>query len=151
MKKWQDLYPPYEGTEPYLYFAFAEADARKVRRIMRILLSRGCRVWYALGDAGSAEALLRRQKRAEGAVMTLLYLTDAACADQDTKSAVLVNQKFGRRICAVSPDRKDRKLAMGLRATTPCLCLQDLRKDADLEAALVHMEGFAQDLLGDPV
>ena len=29
MKSWQKRYPPYEGAEPYLYFAFADADAAR--------------------------------------------------------------------------------------------------------------------------
>ena len=84
-------FPVYEGNEPYLYFAFAEADIPKARRILRILLERGCRVWYCCGAAGSAEELLRRQDRSAGAALTALYLTDAVCADKDTKRFVLVN------------------------------------------------------------
>lgn len=70
MKNWQKRYPPYEGSEPYLYFAFAEADSAKAWQIMRILLERGCRVWYGSGPSGNADELLRRQERAEGADLT---------------------------------------------------------------------------------
>ena len=44
-------FPPYEGDSPYLYFAFAEADSRKVREYLRLLYERGCRVWYSCGKA----------------------------------------------------------------------------------------------------
>ena len=151
MKRWQVKHPPYEGEKPYLFFAFAEEDGGKVARIMRILLERGCRVWYAVGAAGSAEELRHRQDRAAGAAMTLLYLSNAACADQDTKSSVLVNQKFHRPILCLDPDGKDRRLLMGLREDLPYLPLRELKKDADLEAAIIHQEGFTQDLMGDPV
>ncbi len=151
MKRWQKKHPPYEGEKPYLYFAFAEADSGKVTRIMRILLTRGCRVWYAVGTAGSAEELLHRQERAADAAMTLLYLSDAACTDQDTKSSVLVNQKFHRPILCLDPDGKDRRLLMGLREDLPYLPLRELKKEEDLEAAIIHQEGFTQDLMGDPV
>ena len=55
MKNWQKQYPPYEGGEGYLYFAFADGDAGKVWPVMRTLLQRGVRVWYCGGPAGSAE------------------------------------------------------------------------------------------------
>ena len=77
MKNWWKRFPPYEGEEPYLYFAFADADARRVWPVLRLLLERGCRVWYSTGSAGSAEEVLYRQVRSGGAQLTLLYLTDA--------------------------------------------------------------------------
>ena len=82
-------YPPYEGGEPYLYFAFAEADAGKAWEIMRLLLERGCRVWYCMGPASSPDEVLRRQIRYKGAALTLVYLSDGSCKDPNTKSNVL--------------------------------------------------------------
>ena len=151
MKNWQKRFPPYEGEKPYLYFAFAEADARRVWPVVRLLLERGCRAWYSLGPAGSAEKLLHRQERARGAALTLLYLTDAACADADTKSSVLVNQNRDRPILCLDPDGTDRRLAMGLREDIPHLPLYRLNGRGELENALIHAEGFSQKILGDPV
>ena len=151
MKNWQKRYPPYEGSEPYLYFAFAEADSAKAWQIMRILLERGCRVWYGSGPSGSADELLRRQKRAAGADLTLLYLTDAACADKDTKSNILVNQKNGKTILCLDPDGADRRLSMGLHETAPHLPLYRLGSEEEVENALIRAEGFSQELLGEPV
>ncbi len=151
MKNWWRRYSPYEGEEPYLYFAFAEADARRVWPVLRLLLERGCRVWYSLGPAGSAEEVLRRQARSGGAALTLLYLTDAVCADGDTKSNLLVNQKQGRPILCLDPDGTDRRLAMGLREDIPHLPLYRLSGKGELESALVHAEGFSQDMLAEPV
>ena len=151
MKNWQKRYPPYEGDEPYLYFAFAEADSAKAWRIMRILLERGCRVWYGSGPSGSAEELLRRQTRAKDASLTLLYLTDAACADKDTKSNILVNQKNGKPILCLDPDGTDRRLSMGLYETAPHIPLYKLSGTEEIEDALIRSEGFSQEILGEPV
>ena len=151
MKNWQKRYPPYEGSEPYLYFAFAEADSAKAWQIMRILLERGCRVWYGSGPSGNADELLRRQERAEDANLTLLYLTDAACADKDTKSNILVNQKNGKHILCLDPDGADRRLSMGLYETVPHLPLYRLKSRKEIENAVIRAEGFSQEILGEPV
>ena len=151
MKNWQKRYPPYEGSEPYLCFAFAEADSAKAWQIMRILLERGCRVWYGSGPSGNADELLRRQKRAEDANLTLLYLTDAACADKDTKSNILVNQKNGKHILCLDPDGADRRLSMGLYETVPHLPLYRLKSRKEIENAVILAEGFSQEILGEPV
>ena len=151
MKNWQKQYPPYEGGEGYLYFAFADGDAGKVWPVMRTLLQRGVRVWYCGGPAGSAEELLHRQERARGAALTLLYLTDAAVADKDTKSRILVNQNRERPILCLDPDGQDRRLSMGLREDVPHLPPQTLRSAPALEDALIRAEGFTQELIGEPV
>ena len=148
--KWIKQIPPYEGDQPYLYLAFAEEDSGRVRKLLRPLLARGCRVWYCVGPAGSAEELLHRQERCEKAALTVVYLTDALCADRDCKSAVLVNQKFNRPILCLDPDEKDRRLAMNLRETIPHVPLY-LLSEAEWESAVLHAEGFSQDMLGDSI
>ena len=144
-------FPPYEGDGPYLYFAFAEADSKKVREYMRLLYERGCRVWYSRGKADGPEEVLRRQARYRGAALTMVYLSDEACKDQNTKSSVLVNQKFDSPIVCLDPDGKDRLLAMGLRESVPRIPLYRLRSGEALEEAIFHAEGFSQELLGEPV
>ena len=134
-----------------MYLAFAEADSGKVWEILRPLLERGCRVWYARGPARSPEEVLRRQARYKGAALTLLYLTDAAVADQNTKSNVLVNQKSDNPILCLDPDDKDRRLAMGLRESVPHIPLYEMRNMEEAEQAILHAEGFSQELLGEPV
>ena len=151
MKNWQSKVPPYMGDEPYLYFAFAEADSAKVWNILYPLISRGCRVWYMCGNAGSAEEMLARQERAEGAALTLLYLTDAVGGDLDTKSFVLVNQKFGRHIIALDPDGIDRRLKMGLRENTIHIPLYKYKSSEEKESAIIRAEGFSQDIIGPPI
>ena len=144
-------FPPYEGDSPYLYFAFAEADSRRVWEYLRLLYERGCRVWYSRGKADGPEEVLRRQARYRGAALTLVYLSDEACRDQNTKSSVLVNQQFDRPIICLDPDGKDRVLAMGLRESVPHISLYRIRSKEELEDAIFHSEGFSQELLGEPV
>lgn len=151
MKQWMKQFPPYEGDQPYLYFAFAAADSIRVWKLVRPLLARGCRLWYCCGPAGSAEELLHRQERAHSAALTVVYLTDAACADKDTKSAVLVNQKINRPILCLDPDGTDRRLSMNLREDVPTISLYRLQNSAEIESAILHAKGFSQDMLGEPV
>lgn len=151
MKNWQSKISPYSGDEPYLYFAFAEADSAKVWAIIEPLLTRGCRIWFTHGTAGNSGEVLKRQERSAGATLTVLYLTDAACADKDTKSLVLVNQKFGRPILVLDPDGTDRRLSMGLRETVPHIPLYKLSSSEEKESAIIHAKGFSQDVIGTPV
>lgn len=147
----QKQIPPYEGKEPYLYLAFSEADTKAIRKLLIPLVTRGCRVWYCTGTAGSAEALLHRQERSAGAALTVLYMTDAACADTNTKSNVLVNQKYDRPILCLDPDGKDRRLTMGLRETVPHVPLYKCETIEEQVLAILHGEGFSQQLLGSPM
>ena len=149
MNSWLKKAPPYEGDEPYLYLAFAKADTGKIGKTVQQLLARGCRVWYACGKASGSSELIHRQERAAGAALTLVYLSDAACADPDTKSAVLVNQKFGRPIVCLDPDGTDRRLSMGLREDVPHVPLYKYRKKDELESAIIHSEGFSQEVMGE--
>ena len=148
--KWMKQIPPYEGDQPYLYLAFAEEDSGRVWKLLQPLLARGCRVWYCVGPAGSAEELLYRQERCEKAGLTVVYLTDALCVDRDSKSAVLVNQKYNRPILCLDPDEKDRRLDMNLRETVPHVSLYQLPSE-EWEGAVLHAEGFSQDMLGEPI
>lgn len=150
MNSWQKQHPPYEGTEPYLYFAFADADARRVWPLLRLLLRRGCRVWYAAGRAGGAAELVRRQKRTADAALSLVWLTDAAREDADLKSALLTNQSAGRPILCLDADEGDGGLSMGLYESTPHLPAGASVSPADLETMVVRAPGFTQELLGEP-
>ena len=151
MSSWQKKYPPYEGEEPYLYFAFAEGDARKAWRVMKVLLRRGCRVWYCVGAAGNARELLRRQARASGAELTLLYLSDALEADKDSKTRIMVNQKDQKALLCLNADGKNHNLAMDLHESTPSIPLHQLKNDGELDSALIRAEGFTQNMLDKPV
>ncbi len=150
MDKHQRGYPSYEGNDPYIYFAFTGTDRKKAETILRILLERGCRVWYCSGPAGNSDELLRRQERAGGADLTILYLTAAACADSEIKNNVLVNQSAGKKILCLDPDGENRRLMMGLYENVPDIPLYKLRGRDDIESALIHAEGFSQEMIGEP-
>ena len=151
MKSWQTYYKPYEGDEPYIYLAFAEEDSVRIRRVVRIMLARGCRLWYRVGQVGTPEELIRRQGKTKEAALTVLYLTDALCEDTDSKTSILVNQKYERPIICFTPDKKDLRLKMNLREDTPLIPLYDNISDEDLDITFVHTKGFTQDLIGVPV
>lgn len=151
MIRWQKEHPPYEGTDPYLYLAFADRDAKKVWPVMKALLKRGCRVWYCTGPAGSSQELLRRQERATGAAWTLLYLSDAMTADKEGKSRIMVSQKEEKAITCLDTDGKDRYLAMDLRSATPSIPLHRCKTETELDTALIRAEGYTQDIVGEPV
>ena len=151
MKSWQRRFPPYDGTEPYLYFAFTESDSGRVWRIMRILLERGCRIWYSTGHSGSSQELLRRQERAGNAALTVLYLSNAACSDSYLKNSVLVNQEAGRKISCLDPDGDDRRLRMGLHESVQHIPVFEFKSGSDIESVIIHADGFLQDILGEPV
>lgn len=151
MKDWRKQAPPYEGKEPYLYLAFADADAGRLGELVRLLKKRGLRIWYSTGPAGSADELLRRQQRALGAEMTVVYLTDAMTQDQDGKTSILVNQKNGKKILCIDRDATDRALTMGLHESVPHLSAWQYPKTEDLEEALIRSDGFTQEMFGEPV
>ena len=151
MKRWQKKYPPYEGTEPYLYLAFADADEKKVWPVMKALLRRGCRVWYCTGIAGSSRELLHRQDRASGAAWTLLYLTEALVSDKESKSRIMVNQQAKKPIACLDTDGVNRYLAMDIRESTPSIPLHSCKTDREVDAALIRAEGYTQEFIGKPM
>ena len=151
MRDWRKQAPPYEGEEPYLYLAFADADAVRIGELVRLLKKRGLRIWYSTGPAGSADELLRRQQRALGAELTVVYLTDAMTQDQDGKASILVNQKNGKKILCIDRDATDRALTMGLHESIPHLAAWQYPKTEDLEEALIRSDGFTQEMFGEPV
>ena len=95
--------------------------------------------------------MLHRQERSAGAALTVLYMTDATCADTQTKSNVLVNQKNNRPILCLDPDGKDRRLNMGLRETAPHVPLYACKSVEEQVFSILHGEGFSQQLLGAPM
>ena len=151
MRKTIKTLPSYEGKEPYIYFAFAGGDEKKAVKILRILLNRGCRVWFCTGPSGNSDVMLRRQMRAGQAALTLVYLSDAACLDSDLKNNILVNQSSGKNLLCLDPDTEDRRLKMGLYENVPHIPLYSLRGKDEIESAIVHSDGFSQAMIGEPV
>ena len=61
MKDWRKQAPPYEGTEPYLYLAFADADAGRIGELVRLLLKRGLRDAMTQDQDGKASILVNQK------------------------------------------------------------------------------------------
>ena len=41
--------PVYEGTDPYIFVSYAHAVSERALKIIRILSSKGYRIWYDKG------------------------------------------------------------------------------------------------------
>ena len=89
MASLETLYPPYAGTEPYLHLCFAKASGKKVRALLRRLMLRGVRVWYAAGTAADRKTHEQRERHMLSADLTVVYLDDAFRNDATAKSRLL--------------------------------------------------------------
>ena len=147
--KLQRIYPPYEGRDPYLFLCFSDADASAVEPLLKRLCGRGCRVWYSIGRSADVNVLAHRQERANGAALTVLYLSDRARSDTDVKSAVLLAQSRGCPIICLDTDREDSGLSMGLTEQARHIPAWRLPSAEAVETELIRTEGFSQELIGE--
>lgn len=91
MAKVSKNYLPYEGNEPYLYFAFCREDEPKVMPLLERLNRRGCRVWY-----GAGRDRAHRLERTTHAALVIVFMSAGAMADRDEiKSTALYCQSKG--------------------------------------------------------
>lgn len=135
-------YPPYEGEEPYLYFAFAEADSEKAGPLLAQLYARGCRVWY-----GSGKDRSHRLERVKNASLSVVYMSSKAMADADeVKSSALFCQSRGTPVVVIDVVENN-ELSTGFGADTQHI--PALNNPEQLEAALIRTEGFTQSLIGE--
>ena len=146
MKKNAKLYPPYTGTQPFLFLCFAAADGRRARGLLRRLWLRGCRMWYIAGRADSAGAWQKQVERMKAASLVVLLHTAAFASDTDAKSALLACQQRGCPIISIDYDKGD-ELSLGL---TQAQHISRPQSAVAAEEALLHTEGFSQALLGTP-
>lgn len=151
MAKMTELFPPYDGNEPYLYLCFSDASGKKAKAFLRRLYRRGVRVWY--GAEASADRAAREAMNARmlGAALTVVYLDDAFRGDPATKSRLLVCQRSGQRIVCLNTDGGDSGLSIGLHADAEEIRLGRNDGAEDMEQALLHAKGFSQALIGEPV
>lgn len=135
-------YPPYEGEEPYLYFAFAEADSEKAGPLLAQLYARGCRIWY-----GRGENRPHRLDRIKNASMAVIYMSSKAMTDADeVKSSVLYCQSRGVPVVVIDVVENN-ELSTGFSQNTQHI--PALNNPEQLEAALIRTEGFTQSLIGE--
>ena len=147
--KAEKYYPAYGGGEPYVHLCFSDRDERRVLPLLRQLLLRGCRVWYAMGEAGDRSAQTARDQRMLGAGLTVLYLTDAARQDTELKNKLLVCQRMKQPILILNTDDGDSGLSVGLTGGTAVSLPGGSAADAC--DAILHGRGFSQAFMGDPL
>lgn len=142
-------FPPYAGKEPYLYLCFADADRKRVRKLLGRLRRRGVRVWYPADGGTTAEELRANEARMRGAALTVLYLDEAFRADLTAKGRAIACSMRGQKILCLNTDGGNSGLSIGLPSDTPTL-LPNGSKPDEIEAALLRAKGFSQDLIGPP-
>lgn len=138
---------PYTGSEPFLFLCFSDADEARVQPLLRRLVSRGCRVWYASGRAKTLEEQRDRTERMASADLLILYRTAAFQEDTDKKSALLSCQAHGCPIISIDMEDGGGELSLGL---TKAQHIPRPKNTADIEETLLRTEGFSQALLGKP-
>lgn len=147
MNKAARLFAPYEGDQPFLYFCFSHADEKRILPLLQQLYARGCRVWYPSERVDTVALREHQNARMTKAQLLVLYQTKNAREDRAVKSAVLVCQAKDIPIISIDTDKEESTLSMGVDPRAVHLTAQGLNA---LEEALVHCEGFSQELLGTP-
>ena len=99
MKKIRTGCPPYEGTDPYLYFCFAEKDREAVFPLLEYLYLRGVRIWYNVENTADIRKLNRQQERMNQASLLVIYLTENARNDERVKNSPPRWVKWCASIC----------------------------------------------------
>lgn len=144
---WTKRFPAYQGTEPYLFFCFSDADARRARKLIERMYVRGTRVWYCTGRPRDVAERRERELRMSGAALAVVYLTQAARDDLDFKNAALYCQERKTPIICIDADEGVSALSFGI-TDAQHLSARVWRRAAAMEEALVRCEGFSQELIG---
>lgn len=150
MKALAKSFAPYAGTEPYLHLCFSEASKKKVRAFLRRLCARGVRVWYCADVSANRAEREETERRMLGARVTVVYLDEAFRNDAAAKSRLLTCQRNGQPVICLNTDGGDSGLSIGLHADAFEAKLRRAAAD-DAEFALLHADGFSQELIGEPV
>ncbi len=143
-------YLPYDGTEPYLHLCFSNASSKKVLALLRRLRQRGVRVFFETGAAADRDARSAANARMIGAAFTVVYLDDAFRNDPVAKSRLLFCQNNGQRIVCLNTDGGDSGLSIGLHTGADGIVLYRTDGTEAAERAILHTEGFSQELIGEP-
>lgn len=133
---------PYEGNEPYLYFAFCQADAPKAVPLLERLNRRGCRVWYG-GDRDRAHRL----ERTSHASLVIIFMSAGAMADQEEiKSTALYCQSKGIPVLVIDVVENN-DLSTGFSGGTVHTAY---RTDPDrMEGEILRTGCITQEMIGD--
>ena len=143
-------YLPYEGNEPYLHLCFSNASGKKVLALLRRLRMRGVRVFFETGTAADRDTREAMNARMLGASMTVIYLDDAFRNDPAAKSRLLFCQRNNQRLVCLNTDGGDSGLSIGLHPGATEIVLSRTDGAEAAERALLHAEGFSQEMIGEP-
>lgn len=141
MGKLHKDYPPYQGSEPYIFFCFSPEDGQRVRPLLARMSRRGCRIWYPAGKVETKREFDAESARMAGASLVIGYLTERFCDDTSAKGNL--KDCYGRRqpILLFRADPLESNLPLGL--PEELVSVQD-------EEELIRAEGFHAGLIGEP-
>ena len=140
-------YPPYEGSEPYLYYCFSEDDSDRAEELLKRLWQRGVRVWYCIGKTDDLKTANGRHERMKGAGLVVAYASGNLQRDS-VKRNLMFLQSNGTPVVAVDGEEVS-NLSLGLREQTPHIrALKGI--DYDTESELISCADFSRDFIGAP-
>ena len=90
------------------------------------------------------------QERMLKAALTVVWLDEHFRSDPIAKSRLLTCQRSGQRIVCLNTDGGDGALSIGLHADAVEIRLGRGAQASDAEHALLHADGFSQELIGEP-
>lgn len=144
--KIEKTYPPYTGSEPFVFLCFADEDAKEVEPLLERLYKRGCRVWYTTGGSDTVAQEKAAQSRMKEAGLVIAYCTKQF-HDSNAKSRMMFLQS--QQIPVITVDRiSTDNLSLGLREGTPHISAYNGVND-EVEADIISTEGFSHIFLGD--
>jgi hypothetical protein len=144
------FYPPYRGSEPYLYLCFHRGDSKKVKPLLARLYARGCRVWYSLENPLGQREIRAHDRRINGASFMAVYLTNKVLDDKGLSASIQYFQALDRdAVMLVSeslPPDWELLVTRAFRTGTAEIGEDDTAEV--LESALIRSEGFSRSLIG---
>lgn len=145
-------YPPYQGSEPYLYLCFHKGDGKRVKPLLARLYARGCRVWYSLENPWGQRETRAHDRRVKGAAFMAVYLTQKVLEDKGLSASVQFYQSLDRDAVLLVPDNlpPDWELLAARAFRTAAARVRADDTTEALESALIRSEGFSHSLIGKP-
>lgn len=146
------FYPPYRGSEPYLYLCFHREDGKRVKPLLARLFARGCRVWYSVEIPWGQRETRAYDRRVKGAAFMVVYLTKKVLEDKGLSASVQYYQSLDRDAVMLVPDSlpPDWELLAARAFRTGTAEVKEDDTALVLESAVIRSEGFSRSLIGKP-
>ena len=135
----QKKYPPYTGSEPFIFLCFAKEDAANVEPLLSRLYRRGCRVWYSTEKAKDKKEFDAVSARIAGASLAVVYQTGRSANDTSLKNDIKHAKSKGVNVIIFKGEPIKGNLSLGLPDELP---------SASDEEQLIRTEGFHAGLIG---